>query len=568
MKLRRIRIEQFRQFRESYELAELAPGLNLFTGPNEAGKSTVVRAIRAAFFDRHGTSLIQDLQPYGEPSAAPAVELDFETGGRSYRLRKVFRKKHCELHTDDTAAQPMHGEAAENHLAQLLGFEFAGNRSARVEHLGVPGLLWIEQGTGQDVHGAVGHAAGYLRRALDQSAGEVASTRGDDLIARVDKERAALLGKAGKPVGSYAEVNATCERLTAEIAEFDTRIARYRQQVDELAVQTAAEAQDARAKPWEAYRIYQAEAERELERVRGLRAKLESEQAQAGHLAEQHRLVAEKLAGLLQSEQQLAQRGAAQQDAEKVMEAARQQSTRLDTALQQAQLEADRAAQTVTGAQNAHHRSELRRTLTDAQQQIAASSANLSQAKQEDAQRRALRAALATNTVDESAIKALRARHAELREAQVRRETASTRIAFEIEAAGVTLGDETLTGTGERLLGDAATLSIAGIGRVRIVPGGTGLATLVQAHAALAAAQRDALRRHGVASLDEAEARFAQRQQADIRAQAGGESLAEPGAARDCAHRRSRGRADRPPRQGQRRAGRAGAGGGCRSRNA
>lgn len=516
MKLRRIRIEQFRQFRESYELADLTAGLNLFSGPNEAGKSTVVRAIRAAFFDRHGTSLIQDLQPYGEPSAAPTVELDFDTGGRSYRLRKVFRKKHCELHTGDGAAQPMHGEAAENHLAQLLGFEFAGNRSARTEHLGVPGLLWIEQGTGQDVHAAVGHAAGYLRRALDQSAGEVASARGDELIARVDKERAALLGKAGKPVGGFAEVIARCDELTARVAEFDVRIARYRQQVDELAVQTAADAADAKAKPWEAFRARQIEAERRLEGVRSLKAKLDSEQVQAGQFAERHRLVAEKLAGFAQMERQLAQRLAAQQEAEKAVAAAKQQSTHLDAALQRAQAEVDLAAQSVARAQNAHHRSELQRSKADAEQQINALSASLSQARREDAQRRDLSTALAGNAVDEPAIRSLRARHTELREAQVRRETASTRIAFDIEASGVTLGNESLAGTGERLLGDAVTLHIAGVGHVQIVPGGAGLAALVQAHAALEAAQHHALQRLGVESLDAAEARFAQRQQADI----------------------------------------------------
>ncbi|MEP6557756.1 MAG: hypothetical protein ABJB17_04705, partial [Burkholderiales bacterium] len=489
---------------------------NLFTGPNEAGKSTVVRAIRAAFFDRHGTSLIQDLQPYGELSAAPTVELDFETGGRSYRLRKVFKKKHCELHTGDGAAQPMQGEAAENHLAQLLGFEFAGNRSARTEHQGVPGLLWIEQGTGQDVHAAVGHATGYLRRALDQSAGEVASTRGDDLIARVDKERAALLGKTGKPVGSFAEVIATCEQLMARVADFDLRITRYRQQVDALAQQTAADAVDAKAKPWEAFRARLSEAERELERIRGLKSKLESEQAQAGHFADQHRLVAEKLTGLAEMERQLEQRLAAQQDADKKAETAKQQTTHCDTDLQQAQAEADRASKLVTRAQNAHLRGELQRTQADAAQQIKSLSANLQQAQQEDTQRRDWRKSLASNAVDEAAIKSLRARHAELRDAQIRREAASTRIVFHIEAAGVTLGDEALVGAGERLLGDAVALNIADIGRVQIVPGGAGLAALVQAHAALEAAQHGALQRLGVESLDEAEARFAQRQQADI----------------------------------------------------
>ena len=74
MQLQRIRVEQLRQFRQPFELAGLDPGLNLLAGPNEAGKSTLVRAIRAAFFERVRSTSMDDLLPWGEPSAAPSVE--------------------------------------------------------------------------------------------------------------------------------------------------------------------------------------------------------------------------------------------------------------------------------------------------------------------------------------------------------------------------------------------------------------------------------------------------------------------------------------------------------------
>ena len=53
MKLTRVEIAQWRQFGEPFALDDLQPGINLFTGPNEAGKSTLVEAIRAAFFERY-----------------------------------------------------------------------------------------------------------------------------------------------------------------------------------------------------------------------------------------------------------------------------------------------------------------------------------------------------------------------------------------------------------------------------------------------------------------------------------------------------------------------------------
>ena len=51
MHLTRLRVEELRQFRQAYVLDDLTPGLNIISGPNEAGKSTLVRAIRAAFFE-------------------------------------------------------------------------------------------------------------------------------------------------------------------------------------------------------------------------------------------------------------------------------------------------------------------------------------------------------------------------------------------------------------------------------------------------------------------------------------------------------------------------------------
>ncbi len=98
MKLSRIRIEQFRQFRRSIEFKDLEPGINLFVGPNEAGKSTIATAIRSAFFERYRSGSVEDLRPWDDSSASPTIELDFVIGVQAYRLVKSFLgKKRCEL---------------------------------------------------------------------------------------------------------------------------------------------------------------------------------------------------------------------------------------------------------------------------------------------------------------------------------------------------------------------------------------------------------------------------------------------------------------------------------------
>src|SRR5690606_34510541 len=149
MRLSRLRLDQFRQFRRPFEL-RFAPGLNLIHGPNESGKSTLARAIRAAFFERHRSNSVDDLCPWGESSAAPSVALDFVWQDREWRLSKSFlKKKRCDL---QVGSQHFEGEEAEDRLAALLGFQFPGRGASKEEHWGIPGLLWVEQGRGQDLH--------------------------------------------------------------------------------------------------------------------------------------------------------------------------------------------------------------------------------------------------------------------------------------------------------------------------------------------------------------------------------------------------------------------------------
>lgn len=102
----------------------------------------------------------------------------------------------------DGGAQRHEGEEAENLLARLLGYEFAGRGLSRPEHAGVPGLLWIQQGEGQTLLAPAGHAGMHVRAALTEVSGELAATDGDRLFERVAAERAALLdARGGKPKG-------------------------------------------------------------------------------------------------------------------------------------------------------------------------------------------------------------------------------------------------------------------------------------------------------------------------------------------------------------------------------
>jgi DNA repair exonuclease SbcCD ATPase subunit len=54
MKVRELGIQNFRKFRQPVRLTGFADGLNLVCEPNETGKSTILEALRAVLFERHG----------------------------------------------------------------------------------------------------------------------------------------------------------------------------------------------------------------------------------------------------------------------------------------------------------------------------------------------------------------------------------------------------------------------------------------------------------------------------------------------------------------------------------
>ncbi|HCQ50287.1 MAG TPA: GTP-binding protein, partial [Achromobacter sp.] len=236
MKLSRIALEEFRKFRQPLVLDGLQDGLNLFVGANEAGKSTVAAAIRAAFLERYSTSKVADLAPHGESGARPTVELSFAHGGHQYVLKKQFLSRaRCELLIDD-GAQRLDGEEAENALAALLGFELPGRGQSKPDLAGIPGLLWIQQGDGHNLQAAASYAGTHLRDALTQLSGELTATDGDRLFERVSAERAALLdARNGRPKGIYKEAEDALARATSERDDCAQAMAQLNADVDRLA---------------------------------------------------------------------------------------------------------------------------------------------------------------------------------------------------------------------------------------------------------------------------------------------------------------------------------------------
>ncbi|NML15616.1 AAA family ATPase [Azohydromonas caseinilytica] len=508
MKLQRLRIEQFKQFRQPLELVNLEPGLNLFTGPNESGKSTIVRAIRAAFFERYRSSSVKELQPWGDGGASPCVELDFETGGSRYRLHKQFlQRKRCRLQVDALALE---NDDAEQRLCELLGFQLAQRGESKPEHWGIPGLLWIEQGGSHQIRDEVQHATDHLRTALQGSLGEVASTAGDDVLSRVREQRNELLTeKKGEPRGPYLDALRQRDELQAALQDTQQRLAQYREQVDRLGQVQAEIALDEAERPWEPFQRQRQEAQQQLDALQLAAEQLQRQREQLAPLDRQIALLQQQIDAHAQQQRALAQREQALGAALQAQELAAQRlepARRRAQDARQAQLDAQALLERVRAQQ---WRASLRREQDAAAQRVRTLDTALAEAQAHGTELARLREELQRQALDAAQLKELRALEQRWRELELRREAAATQLRWHFNHAGAAprLDGEPLEGKGGRLLLQPAVLELPGFGQVTVTPGGADLEKLA-AQLADAMATLEALRRRlGVETLAEAEAR-------------------------------------------------------------
>ncbi len=518
MHLTRLRVEQVRRFRQPMELSGLTPGLNIVTGPNEAGKSTLVRALRAAFLERNRSTALEDLRPWGEGSSAPTIEVDFELAGVSHRLVKSFlARKRCSLRMGATT---LDSAAAEDHLAQLFGFSFASKGASKPEHAGIPGLLWVEQGTGHLLE--VGPAQDHLREALsglsatDQALHELTASGGDALLERLQQQRAELLTPGGKPRGEWAVVSERLPVLRAQGQELEGRIQRYRAQVDELGRLRLDHETDARDKPWETWRADLERAQAELEALTRQGERLRQDQDRLQRSEQTRELLAQDLQHQVRQAELAVQREREWQDASAQLAAQAPMLAQAHDMLAQAQAATARARAQANASRLSAQRLTLDQQLQDARAGARRAQALLERVQQAQA---ALQALVETSPGAEwpaAEIERLRQLDRAEREARFQRQAVATRLHHQL-VPGVALtwiegaegAEAPLSGEGEVLLDARSVLDLPGLGRLTITPGGGDLAERIRHHERAGDALRAALQGLGVASLDDAERRHA-----------------------------------------------------------
>ncbi|HDZ55360.1 MAG TPA: GTP-binding protein [Pseudomonas xinjiangensis] len=480
MKLTRLRINQFRQFRVPLEIPEFRPGLNLFCGPNESGKSTIAGAIRAAFFERHRSSSVDDLRPWGDSGAAPEVELDFECDGQPWRLKKRFlTRKRCDL---NIGGEVLSGDEAEDRLARMFGYQQPAKGASKPAFWGIPGLLWVEQGTGHDLRAPVAFAGEHIKSVLAATLGEVASTGGDDILQRVESELNELVtAKTDRPKGRFKEYGDKAEQLKTDLAALDLRIETYRQQVDRLGELSQRQAKEQAERPWEALREQQQRAEGRYQEVQQLSERQAQDQMALERCRNHLQVVLDRLQGFQLQASELLQRDQAKRVVQARLDDFLAQQNAVKGALQSADSLYKQARETDRLSRLAQRRRELQQQKREMEGRRTHLTQSLIQARALEKDLSREEAALAECCLDEVQLKVLERLSESQRDLSITQQSVATLLRFDLEPGQhIDLDGVRLEGQGEKRLLQGSDIHVHGVGRLHVSPGGKDLHELAR----------------------------------------------------------------------------------------
>lgn len=478
MKLQTIRLEGFKRFRDAFTLGDLSPGINLIAAANGRGKSTIAEAIRVAFLERHKTaSLGESLAPWTQPGATPTVQIQFERQGKVHRLQKVFgNKKSCRLDIDGGTL--LSGDEAEQHLSEMLSFRLSAKGTSKAEHQGVPGLLWVQQGSSGQIVTQVDHAHEYISRALGDELGELAASEGDKVIQQVEQDLSVLHTKTGRPTGEFLRAIDELGRKTTALDELQGRIRAYVAQVDAFSALQSQHAHGERTRPWDAQRQQVAEANEKLVGLDGLSAQLRELQLQVQVAQGNIDRLQQKLSTFDAEDRSVSEREADLKSAQEREAVARTLTEATETTLKNARHEdavararavAARRAATIASHEQARTATTRRKEeLVTQLQRVQAHQGELAIKQSAEGQLAGFQGAGKQLTPKESALIAARAKL----------NAASTQLEYELHAPGISLAGERLSGSGTRIISEASDIMVDGIGRIRVLPGAKDLAQL------------------------------------------------------------------------------------------
>jgi DNA repair exonuclease SbcCD ATPase subunit len=275
MRIRRLQVRDLRRYRELD--IDLAPGVTVVRGPNEAGKSTIQRAIELAITRRVTSSAadLESLRPWdADADARTWISIDFEQDEEDGRkatgtLQKSFAGQRGTVSLEYDGQTVSDPALADQMIAELSGVptepffrstasvrhhelsDLARDESALRDRLQAS-ISGADRGTGRAkkkleraLHGLTTKGEknpGRLKVAQDAVASSARSVeQGELALAKLEQDRDALSGARERRAGADAslverrsmlEKARQAERLTAERLAAQQRYDRYREAVE------------------------------------------------------------------------------------------------------------------------------------------------------------------------------------------------------------------------------------------------------------------------------------------------------------------------------------------------
>ncbi|MFT8308921.1 GTP-binding protein [Acetobacter malorum] len=510
-----LQIEGFRRFASPVRLEGLGAGLNVLSAPNEAGKSTLLAALKAVLMVRSSSKAkpVKDLQPYG--GGAPHVAVSFTWKGMDCHLEKQFISKAFTRLMLGT--ERFEGDQAEEALRNLLVLEEA----SKGEAAGLWSALLVGQGesfaqpdlnqTGQD------SLRSCLEHGVDHATGGAAASA---VLSRV-RDRLHLLqtAKSGQPTGKYKQALEQEAQAQACLQDLQNRRAALEEDLAALdqARRALREQEDPERK---------AQDEAELLVLRQLRDKLRvadaEEQAARAALA----TVTHTRNSICDEQERRQERRETQRKLERDaaemqhdLQALTQRTAQARQRYEESRTQREQAEQQQQAARQALLAVSRRATVLQQRAALDRSKQTLHRAEAACTRLEQARAVLAALQVDEALIRRVRKAVREQDAAQAALNARATRLTVTLqpEAAGRVLLDGATCPQGEMVLTQAAEVQVEGIGQFRITPA-------VKDHdEALAAADtarqqlQSVLHSAGCQSAEHAETLFEERRQAETR---------------------------------------------------
>jgi chromosome segregation ATPase len=282
MLIKRIEIRNFRRLIGPVFIDNLKSGINVIAGDNEEGKSTILQALKALFFQRYNSTsqTVSEFQPYNH-TVRPEIAVDFEWNSDKFSLRKGFCVKPYLADFRSSVGQSQ-GAEAEEKIAEL--FRLPGGEKGRGSDHGLWGLLWMEQGSASSGLNISAGGKESLLKALESDLGALTGGQsGRALLKSISAKCKDFYTATGKETGDLKDARARLLKVSDEHVECEQKYEHYRQKSARLSKIQESLANHLKDKTLENARAKVIELEKSLKQINDLkiedRAAREAERA-------------------------------------------------------------------------------------------------------------------------------------------------------------------------------------------------------------------------------------------------------------------------------------------------